>query len=60
MSSWSTLLTLMLGASHQLLLILSGCHRSQRHPAIRLVINTTQHGNIAPTLPAMCHQLQHR
>ncbi|KAF8230100.1 hypothetical protein L208DRAFT_1401003 [Tricholoma matsutake] len=60
MSSWSALSTSMLGASHQLLLILSGHHHSQCHPGIRLIINTTQHGNIAPTLLAMHHQCQHR
>ncbi|KAF8230117.1 hypothetical protein L208DRAFT_1401046 [Tricholoma matsutake] len=59
MSSRSALSTLMLGTSHQLLLILSGHHHSQHHPAIRLIINTTQYGNIAPMLPAMCHQHQH-
>jgi hypothetical protein len=60
MSSLSASSTSMLGASYQLLLILSGHHRSQRRQAIRLVINTTQHGNIAPTLPATRHQRQHR
>jgi hypothetical protein len=52
-----SLSTPMLGTSHQL--IFSGYHHSQWCPAIRLIINNTQHGNIAPMLPVTHHQHQH-